>query len=156
MSLDLISALCIWLNFYCEYIKVEICWLKKLYSEQWWNLASVKYCVLTVKTCLTAYHIMYKIVLKKQWHEEKGVSEYLWMNDIEQRNYEVFTEKNVEALSFLDAAGKTLVLKIAIWQSYQTVITAWQSSSVFDNNNAHSFLIHRPEARARWWPGPGK
>ena len=92
---------------------------------------------------------MYKIVLKKQWHEEKGVNEYLWMNDIEQRNYEMFTRKNVEALSFLDAAGKTLVLKIAIWQSYQTVITAWQSSSVFDNNNAHSFLIHRPQARAR-------
>ena len=36
------------------------------------------------------------------------------MNDIEQRNYEVFTRKNVEALSFLDVAGKTLVLKIAI------------------------------------------
>ena len=99
---------------------------------------------------------MYKIVLKNSGMKKKVWVNIYWMNDNEQRNYEVFTKKNVWAVSFLDAAGQTLGLKIAIWQSYQTVITAWQSSSVFDNNNAHSSLIHRPQARAWWWPGPGK
>ena len=126
-----------------SYIKVEICWLKKLKSEQWWNLVPV-YCVLTVYTW---WHGISQNVENCQKHglDEKGVSEYPrneWQWTKKLRG--VYEEKcwSSELFGCRQARQANLAQKIAIWQSYQTVITAWQSSSLFDNNNAHSFLIH--------------